>query len=258
MSTNPIILYANELPNAASITVTSEAAGYPKENAYDYLPWDAWMAAAAGTVYYTVDMGSAVSMDAWGAFRHTLGTNGASIQAQYSTTGAFAGEEVNVGSAVSPSSTEPFLRAFGAVSARYWRFKIISASAASEIAGIFLGTRMDMQEGLRPGYVPDTNKPRYSRISNVSEAGNLLGGSSRKMMISGILHFDLLDRSWIETNWEPFVRHFESGKGWLYCADIDNYPNEVSYCVYDNNARGPLYQDAYFGAVDVPYKGIVD
>ena len=258
MSTAPIILYSNELENASSITVTSEATGYAKENAYDWLTWDSWKPTAAGTVYYYFTFTANTSIDAWGAFAHDLGTNSASIQLQYSTTGAWAGEESNFGVAVSPTGTEPFVQYGTAANVKYYRWEIISASAASSIGGLMGGARMDMQEGLRAGYSPDTNKMRYEYLTTMSEGGARLGGSKRKVEINGTLHFDLLTRAWVETNFEPFIRHLEAGKGFLYLPDPDNYPLEVTYGWIDKNFSGPVYQLGYWGTVDVRYMGIVD
>jgi hypothetical protein len=253
----PIILYSNEILNASSISVTSEAAGYAKENAYDWLTWDYWKPTAAGTVYYTVDMGSATSIDTWGAYAHDLGDNSATIQLQYSTDN-FSADINNFGSAISPTAGEPVLQTGTSQSKRYWRFKIVSSTTASRIGGLILGAKLSMEEGLRPGYEPDSNRARYEYMTNMSEAGTRLGGSKRKIAIEGFMYFDLLTRAWVESNWEPFVRHFETGKGWLYCPDIDNYPNEVSYCWYDKGYKGPTYQYKYYGAVTLPYMCIVD
>ena len=69
--TNPVILYNSLIPSATTITVTSEAAGFAKENAYDWLTFDYWKPSAAGTVYYTMDFGAAVAVDGWGWRRTT-------------------------------------------------------------------------------------------------------------------------------------------------------------------------------------------
>ncbi|MES0444988.1 MAG: hypothetical protein ABUJ92_00445, partial [Desulfobacterales bacterium] len=81
MSTNPLILHTNKIESASSITVTSEAAGFEKEKAYDHRTSTSWKAAATGTVYYTVDMGTSVDVSAWACYAKG---DYASIKPQYS------------------------------------------------------------------------------------------------------------------------------------------------------------------------------
>lgn len=255
---NAFLLYDNVLPGASSITVTSEASGYEKEYLYDGLTWGHWKPSAAGTVYCTVDLGSAQSMDAWGVVAHDLGTNGASIELQYSATGAWAGEEVTVGSAVSPTSTETIMKTFTSVSARYWRWKIISASAASQIGQLLLGARLEMQTGLRTGFMPDDLAPRYESRYNMSDEAALLGESVYKKPVTGKMMFTLLTPAWVRANWEPFLRHIEQGGSFLYQPQPDNYPENVIFAVADKKKLStPKYSHSTYMSVDLSYIGLV-
>jgi len=255
---NPFILYNNLLPGASIITVTSEASGYEKENAYNYLTWDHWKPSASGTVYYTVDLGSAQSIDAWGVVAHNLGNNSASIKLQYSDTGAWAGEEVDVGTAVSPDTTETIMKTFTSLSKRYWRWEIVSASAASQIGLLFLGVKMEMPSGLGVGFAPDALAPQYEPRYNLSDDSALLGASLYKKPIKNTMKFKLLTPAWVRANWEPFLRHVEQNKGFLYQPQPDDYPSEVVYAFADKKKiKAPKYSQTKFMSVDLGYIGTV-
>lgn len=83
--TNPYILHTNKVESATTITVTSEATGFEKEKAYDHRTSTSWKADAAGTVYFTVDMGSPVAVDSWACYGQDLFNNSGEIKLQYSS-----------------------------------------------------------------------------------------------------------------------------------------------------------------------------
>lgn len=257
--TRPVILY-NNIVGDATITVTSEDTGYEKENAYDDLTFDFWKPTASGTVYYTMDFGSAVDVDAWGLFAHDLGTNSASIQLQYSTDN-FAADTNNFGDAISPSTTEPRLQTGTIQSKRYWRLKIVSAAAASKIGGLILGEHMEIAStsALHPSNDADHLAQRYESVVNESDGGAILGTDKRAKLISGRMHFELLTRAWVRANWDVFKQHCEQGGGFLYQPDPDNYPAEVTYGKATGKIPTPKHMQNAPNqmTVDLPYTGIV-
>lgn len=258
--TKPVILY-NNIIGTATIAVTSEATGYEKENAFDDLTFDFWKPSAVGTVYYTMDFGSAVTVDAWGVFAHDLGTNSGSIQLQYSTDN-FAADTNNFGDAISPSTTEPRLQTGTSQSKRYWRFKIISAAAASQIGGLILGEHMEIAStsALHPSNDADHLAQRYESKSNSSETSAILGTDIKSQLIDGRMHFELLTRAWVRANWDAFKQHCEEGGGFLYQPDPDNYPAEVTYAKATGKIQTPKHMQNAPNqmTVDLSYKGIVN
>ncbi len=75
------IAYRN-IFETGTVTVDSEDADYPKENAYDWLPYpgDVWKPAASGTHYITVDAGADASADYFAVHAHDID----SVKLQYS------------------------------------------------------------------------------------------------------------------------------------------------------------------------------
>lgn len=257
--TRPIIMY-NSIIGDATISVTSEATGYEKENAYDDLTFDYWKPSAAGTVYYTMDFGSAVTVDAWGVFAHDLGDNSASIQLQYSTDN-FAADVNDFAAAISPSGSEPRLQTGTSQSKRYWRYKIISAAAASKIGGLMLGQHLEISDNsaLHPSNDADHLAQVYESNLNISEAGTILGADTKARLVEGRMFFELLTRAWVRTNWDPFKSHVEQGGGFLYQPDPDNYPAEVTYAKAVGKIPTPrhMMNSPNHMTVDMPYRGIV-
>lgn len=250
-----IILYDNVLPTASAISVTSEATGYAKENAYDWLTWDFWKPTAAGTVYYTVDLGAAQLLNAWGLYAHDLGANGASIKLQYSSDN-FAADINDVGIAVSPTGTEPVLKTFTAINARYWRWEIASASVASKIGVLMLGSYLQPPAPLEVGHEPDSMASQYEPMVNLSQESAILGASLYKKPFPGKLDISLLTPDWIRNYWYPFLQHVEqSPKGFLYLPQSVNYPSEVSYCILDKAYPTPKYSQAAWMDANLQYIG---
>ncbi len=254
--TNPVILYNSLIPSATAISVTSEAAGFLKENAYDWLTFDYWKPTAAGTVYYTMDFGAAVTVDCWGVAAHDLGVNGASIQLQYSTDN-FGADVNDFAAAISPSASKPRLQTGTSQSKRYWRYKIVSASAASKIGVLMLGQRLLMNAPLDAGFKPDHLAQLYEPTINQSDEATILGSSRRKKLTDGSMTFDLLEPSWVRANWDPFVRHVEQGKGFLYQPDPDINPTEITYGFAKESIKTPSHSHPTLMQVSLDYVGIV-
>lgn len=250
-----VILYDNAIVGS-TITVTSEDTGFSKENAIDWLTWDFWKPTAAGTVYYTVDLGSSQSMDAWGIAAHDLGVNSATIKLQRSATGAWAGEQVDVGTAVSPTASEPILKTFTSVSSRYWRWEIVSATTASKIGVLMLGPRLTLQTGTRVGFEPDSLAQMYEGKINISKEAAFLGASTYKKPIDGKMMFTALTPAWVKANWKPFIRHCELKKGFLYMPD-PNSTDEITYGLATRDIKTPAYSDALHMTVNLSYVGII-
>ena len=80
-----MIGYANLLETASSITVTSEATGFEKENAYNWNTFDYWKGTSTATQDYDIDMGSAQLATYAAIFAHDLHTQGATIELFSST-----------------------------------------------------------------------------------------------------------------------------------------------------------------------------
>lgn len=254
-----VILWDNKI-DGATITVTSEVAGFEKENAYDGFTYDFWKPIFnTGTDYYNIDLGSAQSMSAWAIAAHDLGTNSASIELQYEAADADAWTTpITVGSALSPDSTEAALKTFAAISKRYWRFKIVSASVASQIGVLMLGPYITSGRGPRVGHSPVSLSTLYKSRTNVSFDALMIGQSAIKAPIEVQVQWEDMTRAWVDANWLPFLRYAEQNKGFMYAADPDSHTDEVSYLSSSSpkTASTGDYSDSLYLTVKLKCMGI--
>lgn len=111
----PTILW-NNIFASGTLSASSEATGYPKENAISEATYNAWQPTTLPATL-TVDYGAPVSVDSSALVAHDCGTKNNTIQLQSST------DNVNwtTRSTVSPLDDTTILTLFPSASARYWR-----------------------------------------------------------------------------------------------------------------------------------------
>lgn len=249
----PVIAYDNKLVDA-TLSVTSEASGYPKENAVDGLTWDWWKPTAAGTVYFTADMGAAIACDVWSCFAHNLASVAGSIQLQYSSDN-FAADINNAGAAVSPSDTAVIFRTFASVSARYWRFEIITTGQPAAIGALFLGPGLTLPEGMPIGFVPPTLSFEDDITNQRTHGGAFLGRSVLRRGAAGELSIIDADPAWMRATWAPFLAHAQT-KTFFLSWDPDNYPAEAAFCWTSRAVDGVAYTKPLYMSHRLSYEGL--
>ena len=253
------IAYDNKI-ETATVTVTSEASGFAKENAYDWLTRDWWKAAAAGTVYFTVDFGVAVSIDYWAVGFTDLADNSGSIKPQYSATGAWAGEEVDFDSLYTPAAGDSAVkfRKLTAVSARYWRFVVSSTGNASAIGLLMLGQALTLPTGVQPPFSPPNFARKNKVFNNRSEAGAFLGRSLVRKGAEFSISKKNIDPDWMRNNFPALADHIEV-KPFLYCWNYENHANETAYCwLQDGQNIKTQYSGTKFMSFDLKVEGIYE
>ncbi len=118
---------------------TESSGDYDVDYIYNMIEVNSWQAAnTTSPMYVTLDLGSGNTADAdyLAVLGHNLNTIGATIDLEYSATGAWAGEEVSVFSEA-PSADTVYLKEFTAPGAkRYWRLKISGTLSAAPYMAI--------------------------------------------------------------------------------------------------------------------------
>lgn len=251
---NPVICYENLIESAASITVTAEAAGFEKENAYDGLTFDHWRASAAGTNDYTVDLGSAQPVDYWALYGHDLADYAGSVTFQYSSDN-FAADVNTVGAAVTPSDSGAIVRAFDSISARYWRFRFVTTGTPASIAALAFGARLTLPEAPGVGFIPPTLSYDDEVTNQRAEGGAFLGRSLRRYGGQTELTFDLMPPAWVRTDWAPFLAHARI-KPFFISWDAENYPAEAAFCYTDGRLEAPSYSHSLYMRVSIKVKAL--
>lgn len=241
-----IIGYENLIESASSVTVTSEATGGEKENAYDWLEHDWWQGTTTADQYFTVDMGSAQSADYWAVHAHNVADNSGTVTFQYSSDN-FAADTNTVGSAVTPTANTLIFKTFASVSARYWRFKFTHTGSASKVGVLSFGARVDLPMGMRVGFTPPQYGKRIETVPHVSESGLFVGKSVRRREYETELELTNITQAWARSTLEGILTHAET-KPFFLSWDETNYPAEVAYCWLRDNATLSYAHPVYLRA----------
>lgn len=247
----------NNILETGTVTVTSEASGFEKENAYDWNSYDYWKAAASGTVYLTVDMGTSTTVDYWALAFHDLHDNAGTIKPQYSSgaTSPFSWSDLDT--VQTPTDGKTIFRPVTEVSARYYRFEISSTGSpltASAIGMLSLGQSLTLQRGMQAPFVT----PIYGRdkeiLNSITKGGQFVG---RTVQSSG-QKFDIKQKAvteaWIESNWEGLINHIEV-KPFFFLWDQENHPTEAVYA-WMNKIKYPNYTQPYYD-FQIMCKGLI-
>ena len=235
-----------------TVTATSEATGYPKENAYDWNTYDYWKAAAAGTVYLTVDYGSARSADYWAMAAHDLFDNSGTVQCQYSSDN-FSADTNDAGSLITPSDNSPIFHAFTSVSARYWRLKITSTGAASTIGAAAIGAALEMDRAVSSGTILPKEARTNVTTTQISEGGQFIGRSIVRQGVQFNLKFTIQTLAFTRGSWSTFLDHVEEKPFWFsWNPDYD----DAVYCWTDSLPTPPTFDRHNSLSMGLKLKGL--
>lgn len=232
---------SSNLVKSGTVTTTSDAAGYEKENAQSYKTSTWWKANATGTVYYYIDMGAAVDVDCWGFSGSDLFTNSGTILPEYSATGAWAGEEASLDSLHTPTKNVTVFKKVTSVNARYFRFEISSTGSASLFANLFLGEAVELERGMPEGFSPANLNRDRNIFNNMSHGGSYLGRVLRHNGSKVKVVQNKITRTWIDANFETLANHVELYP-FYFIWDSVTYTDEVAYCIA-NKINYPKYSD---------------
>ncbi len=246
--------YQTMLGSAGStLTATSTLAGTDVANLYNMLEGDRWEAAdSTSPQYITFDAGAGntANADYIAIIGHNLKTVGATIALQYSSTGAWAGEEVTVATIV-PAADTVLLQEFVAPGAqRFWRLKITGQTAAPKMAICIWGMRTEL-DFARASFDPNAEEVKAN--INIGDTGYLLGIHQRFIERSMKLVFKkatqaLYDKvkSWWDT----------SGPGNFFVAwEHGNNPNDVFLMRPDTRFNNPLVKGGLYREITINLRG---
>lgn len=215
----PIIGYENHLESTLLSTLISSpaaAAGFEPELSYNWKTYDGWRSGTDGVTYLTATFSQAVTVDYWAASGHDLGTNAGSIKLQYSATGAWAGEEVDFDTAVSPTDDTTIMQyTTTPISAQYWRWEVTS-TPASFFAILTLGSAMQFVRAVRVGFPLPTENRDNKIINSRAEGGAFLGRSLVRKGIETDFRIEIQTLDYGRTTWHDFLDHAEL-KPFIFC-----------------------------------------
>ena len=230
----------NNILETGTVTVTSEANSFFKENAYDWLPWDYWKAAAAGTVYLTVDMGVATPVDYWALAFHDLADHSGTIKPQYSSGATSPISWSDLDTIQTPTDNQMIFRPVTSVNVRYYRFEISSTTLASAIGSLALGQYLTLERGMQ-GFTTPYHGRNKKILNSIGETGNPLGSTVYSLGQKFKITQMNVTPAWIDANWDDLIDHIEV-KRFFFMHDYENKPLEVAFCWTDKISH-PKYNN---------------
>lgn len=172
-----------------------------------------------------VDAGSARYVNAVAIVGHTLFSDGASFNIEYSADGV---SYVAATENITPTDNSDIFAMLQNINARYWRVNVINGPAT--ISCMMIGYKLPL--GVTPliGHKPLHHSRKHKMMLNESLGGQFLGNRINKVGIEGSVNLGYLDRKFVESEVSPFEEHYNNGGTFMWAADPVNSPNDMGYC----------------------------
>lgn len=245
---NSTIGYKNLL-ETGTVTASTEATGFEKENAFDWRPFTWWQPTAV-PANLTVDMGSAVTADYFALAAHDLFDNSASIKLQYSSDN-FAADTNDAFTAITPTDNDVIFKTFTQQTARYWR--VLVTGGVSSLGVVSFGDKTDLTVGMRSGFAPPTLNRDSRLLTNESSSGQFLGRSVERRNYPGTINLTNLAPAWVRSTFDPLVDHTEL-KPFFFSWDDTNFSGEAVFAWMQGSARAS-YQDETYMTATIQFNG---
>jgi hypothetical protein len=218
----PTILSDN-IFTSGTLSASTEAAGYPKENAVSEATYNAWKPTALPATL-SIDKGVAVSVNSAALVAHNCGTSGNTVEVQSSTDNT----TWTTRATVVPTDDTTILMLFTAVSARYWRFRFTNGSAP--FVGVAMaGARFNFPAGVLPPYTPVWLSQTYELLTATTVGGQFLGNRILRQGGQTTINLVSVERNFAETTILPFREHYNSGKAFVWAAGPSIFTKDVGY-----------------------------
>lgn len=225
---NARIAHSNNWLTGGTTAASSTDADYFADAPDNSLTYEKWKPnTLPATWRYDLGVGATSEVDYCLIAAHTMGRNGNTLQIQYDNgTGTF----VNIIPATAIITDEPIYAIFEPQDRQIFRIRISSGTPPT-IGVIRFGKSLQMQRSIYGGHAPALTTRNTTFQSNVSNSGEFLGRSVRRVMRPVTFAWQNLTAQWVEDNWRDAQLAME---------------NEPIGIVWRPEDRG----DVVYGAVD--------
>lgn len=239
--------------SGVTVTASTEATDYDKENAYDGFGYDWWKPTTNGDSWLRASFGSAKVANYMAIWGHDLADHVSSIKPQYSTNGGSSWNDAE--SAVMPSNNNTIFITWDDITAADWRVLVSNPSTIAVIAGVQIGEVLVFPHNMEVGFSPPSLTPVIKLKTARTESGALLGGSKLSEGIKGNFTVTNLDPSWVRTYWQPFIGHAQNVKPFVFSWDSTNHSTEVVLAWLTEMMQPPVYADSLYMSVSLNFEG---
>lgn len=235
-----------------TVTASTEAAGYEKENAYDGVGYDWWRPTATGDSWIKVTFAAVQAADYVAIWGHDLSDHTSTYRVQHSDDDAVW---TNAFTAVTPTDNNTIYKSFTSSSHKYWRLLVNNPSTIASIAGVQIGEYMEMPHSAEVGFAVPTIAPKIESKTARSESGAFIGGSQLSKGIEGNISFTNIDPAWIRSDWEPFLVHAQTPQVFVIQWDNVTYTDEIMLAWISGDATPPNYSSPLYMNFTMKFEG---
>ena len=199
-----------------------------------------------------IDAGSAVDVDYFAFYSSDLYLQAGAKVELFSGSSAPA---TTLRATINPTTKGPKILTFTSASLRYWRLTIsTTGSFAPKIQIANIGERLEIQRGLRPGFMPPALASSNQLATNISESGLYIGRSLKIAPIEFALNTTVLTAAWVRANWPDLLTHIEKFPFFLL-PEPDGYTDEAVIAWTRGKISPPTYSHAAHMALNLNLAG---
>jgi hypothetical protein len=237
----------------ATVTASTENGDNVIENAYDWNLSDYWQPTTATSHVIQIDLGAAADVDYIGFYSSDFA--------------AMAGSTITIkaDTTATPTTTRATYTVSDGGSARMDVFTLFSfryvsltiettAAQAPKFQQISIGSRLDVERGLRDGFMPPTLASQNEPLTSKSENGFFLGRSLGTAPARFTLPLNNLSSTWVRANWPALLAHMERYPMFILPQPTD-YPEEAIFAWTTGAIKSPAYQTSTYMQVALSLEG---
>ena len=239
--------------SGVTVTASTEASTYEKENGYDGFGYDWWKPTATGDSWLRASFASAQTVNYMAVWGHDLADQGSSVKPQYSTDAGVSWTDA--ASAVAPSTNRTLFFSFSDIAGADWRCLVNNPTTIAAIAGIQIGAALDLTKSMEVGFAPPTLAPIIKSKTAQSETGAFIGGRKLSEGIRGSFTLTTLSPAWVRSDWQPFIDHIQLPKTFVFAWDTVTNSTEVVHAWAAKQVPSPRYSSPLYMDITLNFEG---
>lgn len=218
--------------NNGTISASTEASGFPAENAMPPRTDSAWRPTSlpGSAAYWINNYTSSREVGFIGIAKHDLGTQNATIQVQYKAVGAGSFTNYTGLGSVQPEDDSPLLFLVDPDLVDGIGINISAADGNPTIGVIMAGVADEWPRKFTWTGFPITEGDRRTFRNNISQTGNWLGRSVQDDGLQFELTMDYATEAWRQGDFQLFKAYANGEDAAFFIAPRPGtYPDEVAY-----------------------------
>lgn len=252
----PIIGW-NNVVTTSNVYAESEA-DYPPSNVANPSTALKWVHETSGspvsaTEYFTIDVSQGDTINYVAIAGHNFSTAGIAVGLELASFNSpIAGAE-SIFEPQIPEDDSPLIFLFSTREIEGIRIILTTTATAAEMAVVYVGEYMVMEEGIQADHSPLPLANAYEFMSGRSENGQFLGRIVLSHQYQSSATFSNMTKAWIRSDLVPFL-NFASENPFFYIWSPLTYPDETAFAWLENDPQ-PVFDIDGYGSVDLSMRG---